>query len=371
MPRSVYRRALLREARKLRPTTQAAILFSLGVVTGGLLVFALASVWNRPNCASLPTRSSVSVPPGDNCEDLRKRCYVFTFATGRSGTQHLSRVLMSNPKPAPQAYITHEEEHLSARTKFIVEREYRRMAWATSESQFDTLSREYVARTKVRFYNDLLKRSGASRLVYTGHLPLAYGLGPALIEELPALSIRVLRMRRDRIATAVSLMALGPEREDPWGSTEERDARGRFTKAPSENRRWFPKPTDAMVRLQVSTQVWSKLNRFQRWLWYVDDIECRWQALRREYEGKFSWLEVELESLGVLDGGAGWERVADFVGVAVNWSQIGQRDNSIEHKMRTKLNASEAILRTWDVEYRREIGSCRISDKVQYKWRQH
>lgn len=256
------------------------------------------------------------------------------------------------------------------RTKFIVDRDYRRIAAAVDELHFNISARHYLQKVKLPFYNALLMRAGATRLVYTGHLPLAFGMGPALIDALPPKSVRIVRFRRDRITTAVSLMALGPEGEDPWVEPLDNAHEHAIHRPPTVvmNKRWFPKPTDAMVRLRVDHANWAIFNRFQKWLWYVDDMECRWQALRQGYQGRFSYMEEALESVNVMDGGAGWQRVADFMGVTINWSQVGQRDNSIEYKMRTKINVSETILRKWDIEYRRNVGPCLIHNKYSYGW---
>lgn len=369
--RKLFRRAF-------RNFSQAQIIVSLiiGSILGALLTvlfqyLSYADSWNFWRHSPRQTYlTASSIIPGDQCEKLGFTCFVFVFATGRSGTQHLSRVLKSKSQRLRRTYITHEEEHLSTRTKFIVDRDYRRIAATADERQFNLSAREYIVKTKLPFYNALLMRAGATRLVYTGHVPMAFGMGPALIDALPPKSVRVVRFRRDRITTAVSLMALGPEEEDPWGEPTD-NAQGqesRHLHGMTTNKRWFPKPTDAMVRLHVDLSNWTKLNRFQRWLWYVDDIECRWQALRHGYQGRFSYMEEALESLNVMDGGAGWQRVADFIGVNINWSQIGRRDNSIEYKMRAKINISETILRKWDLEYRRAVGPCRLNNKQSYGW---
>lgn len=373
--RAIVRRFLLRAVRNLSLEAQAGILIGFGVVVG--IALGYVASWSGQSRTSFLQASpsseqkTFSIAPADRCGDQKSPCFVFVFGTGRSGTQHLSRVLKPKPSPAAAVYITHEEEHLSARTKLIVHRDYRRLASSADEARFNASSKDYVARVKLPFYTKLLRRHGAKRLVYTGHLPMVFGLGPALVKTLPKGSVRVLRLRRDRIATAVSLMALGPESQDPWGATSERDHEGKPILADSVNRRWFPRPTDAMVRLQIDKDVWARLNRFQRWLWYVDDVECRWQALRRSLGSEFSWMEESLENLNVLDGGLGWEQVAEFIGVTVDWSRAGIRDNSIEHKMRTKVNASETSLRKWDADYRQVVGRCRISSKYSYGWEAH
>lgn len=192
----------------------------------------------------------------------------------------------------------------------------------------------------------------AARVVFTGHVPLVFGLGPALARAVPRGGLRVLRLRRERLAAAESLMALGPEGEDPWEEAAEGGV---------DRRRWFPGPTAPFVRLKVGEAVWGRLNRFQRWLWYVDDVECRWQAWKGEFGGVVEWREESLEGLAVLDGGEGWRRVADFLGVAVKEGKIGVRENSIKDKGREKVDVGEDQLREWDEEYRSLVGACDLA----------
>lgn len=305
----------------------------------------------------------------DNYHKSHAFSYAFTFATGRSGTQHLSRVLRSSL--SPQAYITHEQEHLNMRTKLIVHRHYRPLASLPDEAHFNVSADYYIRHTKIPFYESLLRQQNATRLVYTGHVPTAFGLAPSLIRNLPKGCVRFLRIRRDRIATAVSLMALGPEQQDPWGSTSnDTNSLTKADQVASVDTRWFPRPSDALVRLQVPVRTWASLNRFQRWLWYVDDVECRWQALRDDMSHDFSWMEEALENLSAMDGGRAWRRMAEFIGVDVNWRQVAMRDNSIQYKNRLKTDASEAQLREWDAEYRKMVGACVISNSKSYSWKE-
>lgn len=283
----------------------------------------------------------------------------FVFSTGRSGTQHLSRVLKT--RLIPTTYITHEEEHATSRTRFIVEHKYRRLAGSTSEGTFNESMEQYIRHVKIPFYHSLLSAHQAQRLVYTGHVPAAFGALPAIIETLPIGSIRVLRFRRDRVATALSLMALGREEEDPWGATQ-----SDLESAPTSRRRWFPTPDDKLTRLAAHN--WTSFNRFQRWLWYVDDVECRWQALRHGMRGRFSFAEESLDALQVLDGGVGWKRVADFMGVDVDHALVSYKHNSIQSKNRSKEAVPERVLRQWDEKYRQMVGPCRIAEDVFLSW---
>lgn len=307
-----------------------------------LLVLLVFEIWFALRIVAPPRASLVS----SNAFHDKPTSYVFVFSTGRCGTQHLSRALKS--LSSPRAYITHEEEHLTERTRVIVDRVYRRLALRNYSA-----TTRYVRDVKIPFYEALLHMHGATRLVYTGHVPMAFGLGPALMRALPTGAVRVVRLRRERLATALSLMALGPDVEDPWGD--------------AVRRRWFPVPTDRFVRLKVSGTTWRRLNRFQKWLWYVDDVECRWQAMKREFVGDW-WKEVTLEGLAVMDGGAGWRDVAKFMGVAVG-EAAAKRHNSIQGKGRVKDIFEETVLRKWDEEYREIVGACHLDEETKYTWR--
>lgn len=280
--------------------------------------------------------------------------FAFVFSTGRCGTKHLSLALRTSRYTTQRTYITHEEEHASIATRTIVAEDYRRMASLSNESTFNTSMRAYIKRKKLPFYQTLLARHRARHLVYTGHVPTAFGLLPTLIDVVPIGSVRILRVRRDRIATALSLMALGVEEEDPWGI---------------HPKRWFPVPTDAHVRLQVDSRVWNHdFNRFQKWLWYIDDVECRWQALKHNARHSFSFLEVNIDDLHVLDGGDAWREIASFLGTEVDLSMGLTRHNSIQYKNRTKDNLSEDIVRQWDKQYRAVVGPCRLSNDLLINW---
>lgn len=322
-----------------------------------LLTFALGLCLNRQtrniiSDADIRALSRVSIPVADQYTKA-ERSFAFIVSTGRSGSQH-SSLLLTDPSRLsdhlPRAYITHEEEHLSSRPRFVVSEEYRVLA-ALPRERFNSSAEKYVREVKIPFYEALMERHQAKRLVYTGHLPFAFGLGPALARALEG-RIRFVRIRRDRVTTALSLMALGPENEDPWGT--------------AKHRRWFPTVTDGMVALRLEPDMWRRLNRFQRYLWYVDDFECRWQGLLSEFGERIAWMEESLESLESFDGGRGWERVAHFLGVAIDHGRLGVRDNSIQKKGRDKLNVAEAQIRDWDTEYRQLIGNCTAGRE--YSW---
>lgn len=274
--------------------------------------------------------------------------FVFVFSTGRCGTQHLARTLLSAANP--RAYITHEEEHMTQRARDVVARVYRSWVSLNSEDEFNTTASKYLEAVKAPYWSLLLQKHQATHLVYTGHLPSAWGLAPQLVSLLGE-RVKFVRLRRDRIMTAASLMALGPANEDPWGFNPQR---------------WFPTPRAKWTRLRITQSAWAELNRFQRWLWYVDDMECRWQALRRMLRPK-KVHETSLEALDVLDGGQAWRELAEFAGVRYMRTAARERHNSIQAKGRQK-QGDEALLRQWDMEYRAKVGLCVLDESTTISW---
>lgn len=295
--------------------------------------------------------------------------FAFVFSTGRCGTQHLARVLGG----APEAVVTHESESPALRPRDVVTRTYRRLAGLPTVAAHDAAAARHVRRQLIPALAARLTAAGdvAHTAVYTGHVPLAYGLGPALADALGT-RLRVVRLRRERLATALSLMALGPPEEDAWTSDVAVPAvaaglAGGGAGTSSRGLRWFPVPSAPFVALRVEAPVWSRLNRFQRYLWYVDDIECRWQRLRSRLT-EAQTLELQLEALDHLDGGREYGRLARFLGVRINGTEAGVRHNSMQDKARDKSTAGEATLRQWDREYRALVDGCDLGGGRVLSW---
>lgn len=334
-------------------TTAAVVAGRLGTGGGGL---------SSP-ASSQPGSTKYSSPsPG--------AVFAFVFSTGRCGTQHLARVLGS----APEAVVIHESESPTLRPRDVVTRTYRRLASLPTVAAHDAAAARHVRRQLLPALAARLTAAGdaAHTAVYTGHVPLAYGLGPALADALGT-RLRVVRLRRERLATAVSLMALGPPEEDAWTADVAAPAvavgvAGGAAGASSRGLRWFPVPSAPFVALRVEAPVWSRLNRFQRYLWYVDDIECRWQRLRSRL-AESQVLELQLEALNHLDGGREYGRLARFLGVRVNGTEAGVRHNSMQDKGRNKSVEGEATLRQWDREYRALVDGCDLGGGHVLSWK--
>lgn len=357
--------AKARGCARARLSSGAALALAVALAAAVLVVLAPLAV----RVAGVPVLSAdVPVRP-DRAAAVRAafdrqgaRSYVFVFGTGRSGTKNLERILKSGPHVP--AFVTHEWEDYRMSPKQVVHSVYRKLA---KSPNFEKDANAYVTRTKLPFYNKLLERKNVTRLVTTGHLPFAFGLGPALVKSLPPGSVRILRLRRDRIATASSFMSLGPEGQDPWGPTNP------GVKAHDDiARRWVPKPTDVITQLRVPKESWKKMNRFQRWLWYVDEMECRWQSMRDSCDGSWAYMEASMEGLMQMDGRKGWEEVAQFMGVELDREVMGlekvKYENSVSQRSRKKKYVPDSTLRRWDLQYRALVGTCHKSNGETYSW---
>lgn len=140
-------------------------------------------------------------------EESRKR-FVFVFSTGRTGTKHFSSVFGGG-----RSYVNHQDEAEDTSTKDVVEQVYRRFA-ATGDVHF---AKRFLEAVKIPMMKQRMKDVGDAQVYFqTGHVPLAFGFGEALLSAFGSDAFAVVRVRRDRISSALSLMALGPEAEDPW-----------------------------------------------------------------------------------------------------------------------------------------------------------
>ncbi|GJQ09068.1 hypothetical protein GpartN1_g859.t1 [Galdieria partita] len=226
-------------------------------------------------------------------------------------------------------------------------------------SSFQELER-YVMSHLIPFMESNLKATGTRRYFYTGHVPFTFGLADYLLQHIQA-PVKIIRVRRGRIPLALSLLSMGPEEEDPW---VENNSVSKYKK------RWLPSPTDPIVKLSGSSLVWSRLNRFQKYLWVVDDTECRWQYFKRRYN--FTWLEVQLEALDQIHDILEYEKISSFLGIGFeNKSRkLFYRHNSketLKHPMQPLF--SESQLRQWDEEYKQIIGSCDMhSEQKRIGW---
>jgi hypothetical protein len=254
--------------------------------------------------------------------------FIFVHSTGRCGTKHLSIVYSGE-----NAYTTHEEEHIS--THEAMERYLRRIADTADTS----LTEEYVRNFKIPHMLKVLRLKSKKIYFDSGH-QVIFGILPSLITRLRG-HIKLIRLRRDRLQTALSFVT-APEYQDPW-----KDRWKTKETIDGKHPRWALRPTDDIAVLNPSPRQWKSLNRFQRYLWYVDEVERQWKKLKDEHT--FPSIEVNLE--GLSEGG--YDRVSDFTGLVPSRGEIDKRHNSTEKKKGLdKPDYSADQMKKLDREYR-------------------
>jgi FkbM family methyltransferase len=253
--------------------------------------------------------------------------FAFVYSTGRCGTLHLAKVFGDD-----QSYVCHEEEYKS--THLVMEEFLRPIAWSNDKE----IAIKYVREKKIPYMLRKLRSVGAVNYLDTGH-QIIFGLVPALLEQLEG-RIKFIRLRRDRLQTALSFIT-APEYNDPWmPHWEGRETIGK------EHPRWALRPTDKVVHLRPTDKVWKRLNRFQRYLWYVDEVERQWQVFLADFS--FPYVEVRLDELNDKE----YEKLSEFLGIGYNKDLISIRHHSTEEQPnRHKPSYTEEELEKFSKEY--------------------
>ena len=104
------------------------------------------------------------------------------------------------------------------------------------------------------------------------------GLGDALVRAIAPDRLAFIRIRRNRSNNAKSFLA---NKAIPCGGNYNAETaslgKGMFILCPWDHGSVIlGDDPDALTK-------WEKLNDFQRCLWYVDEVEARWQLLKRKY----------------------------------------------------------------------------------------
>jgi len=233
--------------------------------------------------------------------------FAFVFSTGRCGTKHLAASF-----GGPDAFVCHEGEHDDV---IRVMSDFLRPIAATGDRSAAT---HFVRNFRIPYMERKLYESDAHKYFDTGH-QIIFGIAPALIEELNG-RCRFIRLRRNRIDTACSFMA-GPEDRDPWIALP----RGINTSGDSRPR-WAYRPSDKILIFTPPENLWVRWNRFQRYLWFVDEVERQWQRLLASHT--FPHMNIDLEN---LDEPA-YQKLAEFLSIPFRRDMIGIRHNRTEDR---------------------------------------
>lgn len=182
--------------------------------------------------------------------------FVFVISNGHTGTTHLGqtsnwRRMFGDIKEFSDIFITHEMEANKSVVKTV--------PWY--EDHCDR-ALEYVIQQKVPKMVSVLESTKSKIHFAAGH-QIILGLVPALIQVLGDRA-KFIRLRRNKLDVAYSYAqkAGGPC-----------TARCIFCLC----------PLDAVARLAMTGNLWESLSVYQKYLWFVDELEAQWQSTLKEY----------------------------------------------------------------------------------------
>jgi hypothetical protein len=147
---------------------------------------------------------------------------------------------------------------------------------------------KYVAEFRLQ---EMEKSASALKGNAEGKIVLQVG-HETMLGILPALwlifgdKVKFIRLRRDRLDTAFSCTVHhgGAVRLHTRASFSVNDANIKHhLDGPCTQRVWALCPFDASVQLLPRGDTWHRLSSFQRNLWFIDEMEAQWVALRRSF----------------------------------------------------------------------------------------
>jgi hypothetical protein len=161
-------------------------------------------------------------------------------------------------------------------------------------------------------WRNYLEYEGKKRIVSFGHDVLYYYKG--LLETIDEKDLRFLRIRRPRDEVARSMI------QDDVNGNEHLEG----TNTTAWLLHWWflsPMHNGQNIVMKMEPEVWSGLTQFQKGLWFVDEVEARWQQLRADHPSLrtscFWWSKyVPDPEEGSFDAMAA--KVASMLGLALS-----------------------------------------------------
>jgi hypothetical protein len=203
--------------------------------------------------------------------------FVFIISTGHSGTtylqDHLAWTTLFGPDIKQAVVLWGEvgEGDKNGLGKII-------RALPTTAA-YCARALEYVHGTKIPgLLKSLKSHLGRTVGIQTGHETFL-AMIPALILLLGDRA-KFVRLRRNRLSTAYSLSA-----SDAMASFARNDqARVKAWKSgPCTDRLWGLCPFDYSARLIPPGDAWLEFSKYQRNLWFVDELEAEWQSIMQTF----------------------------------------------------------------------------------------
>lgn len=258
-----------------------------------------------------------------NRRDTSKYEFIFVFSTGRCGTKHLSEVFGDK-----NAVVFHEKEHddtYKVLKNFLI---------PIAVNNDRELAIKYMKEHRIPFMIKSMRENRAYKFFETGHL-INYGIAPFLVMYLE--NIKFIRLKRDRYETVRSFMTR-PAKFDIWNALSDKN---------TNVFRWSLHPEFEINTRKLSSSTWNSLDRFQKYLWYVDEIESQWKRLNDYYN--FPFIEVALEDL-TSDK---YQEISDFIGINYNSDLTRVKHNTTLQRGGEKPSFSYESMCNFDKSYSR------------------
>ncbi len=201
--------------------------------------------------------------------DLNGKKFIFFMSTGHCGTKFLYKVLLHGRNK--NAVIRFEDEH--GKMKYVQSK----ILQPALTSNNTTLVRDYVKNEKIPAMLKMMNKNNKNIYVDTGH-QVSTGLLEHLIELLGD-KIFVVYVERNRMRTAASFAGALNNR-DPCKYD---DNKKRF--------RYCPFQQASLVKVE-SKDLWNGMNSFQKFLWWSQEIEARWEWIKDTHP-QIDYIEIK------------------------------------------------------------------------------
>eukprot|EP00051_Salpingoeca_urceolata_P032807 m.17519 g.17519 ORF g.17519 m.17519 type:complete len:398 (-) comp5479_c0_seq1:54-1247(-) len=250
--------------------------------------------------------------------------FVFVVSNGHTGTTYLGQASKWRENFGDRAlhdfHIAHEQDGDKGLLKSV--------PW---DADFCSKGLAYVLERKLPQMERILNHLDKRVWFGSGH-QIILGLLPALADVFGDRA-RFIRLRRNRLDTA-------------WSFAQKRGG-------PCTHRCVYCLcPLDPATRCPVRGEAWNSLSVYQKYLWFVDEVECQWQALVGS-RPHLKTLEVEWDKKLTP---AHMHTIAEFVGM----TDIQHQDAAaIDNKANTHPKATsrnDTALAEEDKAYRKAMG---------------
>lgn len=267
--------------------------------------------------------------PGKIKQPSSEKTFVFVVSNGHTGSTYLGQAAnwrrMFGNKIISGLLAQHEKE---ANKSFVMN-----LGW---NKDFCDASDKYVQTKKIPSIESALDSTGTRTWFGAGH-QIITGMVPALVKALGD-NGRFIRLRRNKKDVAFSY---SQKRGGPC----------------TAQCIYCICPLDASARIPVRGEVWEKMSKYQRYLWFVDELEAQWQATVKTFPG-IKYIEVDWDTKLTSSM---FQKMAAFSGYPDYTPLIADKKvTKVNHHVRKDRKRNETWMAEQIEEYRKimEFDQC-------------